>query len=118
MPPKYANREDGQEVAEDIYYYLAPLSNKVRIMIMLILERNGGRLSFTEIHQKLVECGMVISKPQLAYHLGILNNVGLIQHRFVRRSPQYSEYKLTRVGQKILDIARKIAQIAKRNKTS
>ncbi|MGQ4892728.1 MAG: hypothetical protein ACP6IP_09625 [Candidatus Njordarchaeia archaeon] len=98
------------EVIDHIGYYLGALNNKYRLAIMLLLEKNK-KLSFTEIHKKLVENGLILSKPQLAYHLGILTSARLVTNRYQRKNKTLTEYKLSQIGKKVLEIAKKTMKI-------
>ena len=98
------------EVLDHIGYYLGAMNNKYRLAIMLLLKKHE-KLSFTEIHKKLIENGLILSKPQLAYHLGILSSAELITNRYQRKNKTLSEYKLSPIGKKVLEIAKKTIEI-------
>ena len=104
--------EIDKEVVEHIGYYLGAINNKYRLAIMMILEKNEN-ISFTELHKKLVENGYILTKPQLAYHLGILSSARLISNKFNRRQKKLTQYKLTPIGRKVLEIAKKTIEVEK-----
>ncbi len=101
-----------KEVIDHINYYLGAIRNKVRLAIMFLLEKYG-ELAFSEIREKLVLNGYIISKPMLAYHLGVLSGARLIENRYSRKKKKLSQYKLSPIGKKVLEIAKKAIEVEK-----
>ena len=96
-----------REVVEHIHYYLGAIRNKVRLAILFILEKNEN-ISFSELHEKLIFNGYIISKSMLAYHLGVLSGANLIENEYNRKQKKLTQYKLTPIGKKILEIVKKM----------
>lgn len=96
-----------KEIVEHIHYYLGAIRNKVRLAILFILEKNEN-ISFSELHEKLIFNGYIISKSMLAYHLGVLSGANLIENKYSRKQKKLTQYKLTPIGKKILEIIKKM----------
>ena len=68
--------------------------SRLNVLIKLCDEPD---IAFNELSRKVK-----IDKGLLAYHVGVLKDVGLIQSRYERRSKKTSKYRLTPKGKKIL----------------
>jgi len=90
------------DIGKAISFYIRPLGNEIRLAIMFILNEKE-RLSFSEIHDELLKRGYIVTRAQLAYHLGLLRNSRLISNEFKREGQIFSRYKLTEIGKKILE---------------
>lgn len=88
---------------------MGAIRNKVRLAILFILEKNRN-ISFSELHEKPVFNGYIISKSILAYHLGVLPGANLIENEYSRKQKKLTRYRLTPIGKKILEIVKKWKQ--------
>ncbi|MEM3061663.1 MAG: winged helix-turn-helix domain-containing protein [Nitrososphaeria archaeon] len=73
------------------------LDNDYRLNILFTIA-NEPDISFNDIARKTG-----IEKGLLAYHLGVLKNVGLVEMEYSKRSKKLTKYKLTDEGKKIFE---------------
>ena len=83
------------EIKEKLRIYRA-LDNEIRLKILVMLY-NHPNITFSDL-AKLIN----LEKGLLAYHLGVLKNVGLVNCKYKRKSKKLSEYNLTRKGKKVV----------------
>ncbi|MEM0328491.1 MAG: winged helix-turn-helix domain-containing protein [Thermoproteota archaeon] len=67
--------EYSRQIPDEVKFAIRGLDHDVRYGILVCLLRNGGRLSFAELQEKLN-----ISKGRLAYHLGLLMDGALVRN--------------------------------------
>jgi len=67
--------EYSRQIPDEIKSAVRGLDHDIRCAILVCLLRNGGRLSFAELQEKLN-----ISKGRLAYHLGLLIDGALVRN--------------------------------------
>ncbi|MGC9346030.1 MAG: ArsR/SmtB family transcription factor [Candidatus Bathyarchaeales archaeon] len=85
------------------------LDNDDRLNILLTVSREPD-MAFNDIARKTG-----IDRGLLAYHLGVLKKVGLVEMEYERRSRKSTKYRLTEEG---TDILRKLKLIEKPVKLS
>ncbi|MBC7131342.1 winged helix-turn-helix transcriptional regulator [Candidatus Bathyarchaeota archaeon] len=73
------------------------LDNDYRLNILFTIA-NDPEISFNDIARKTG-----IEKSLLAYHLGVLKNIGLVEMEYSKRSKKLTKYRLTREGKDILE---------------
>ncbi|MEM3601347.1 MAG: winged helix-turn-helix domain-containing protein [Candidatus Bathyarchaeia archaeon] len=73
------------------------LDNDYRLNILFTVAEEPD-LSFNDIARKTG-----IEKALLAYHLGVLKHVGLVEMEYQKRSRKLTKYKLTEEGKEILE---------------
>ncbi|RLE68984.1 MAG: hypothetical protein DRJ43_04660 [Thermoprotei archaeon] len=84
-----------QEVREKLKVYRA-LDNEIRLRILLTLSKESP-LAFSDIVRRVG-----VEKGLLAYHIGVLKSVGLVECRYERHSSKLSKYWLTDKARKVL----------------
>lgn len=72
------------------------IDNDYRLNVLTRL-RDEPDIAFNDLAKK-----MRIDRALLAYHVGVLKDVGLIKSKYERRSKKSSKYRLTDEGIKIL----------------
>jgi DNA-binding transcriptional ArsR family regulator len=72
------------------------LDNDSRLKILYTI-LNEPDIAFNDIARKTE-----IDKPALAYHLGVLKNVGLVEMEYQKRSKKLTKYRVTEQGKEIL----------------
>ena len=82
------------------------LDNEDRLNILVTLYSNPD-ISFSDLARTVK-----IDKPLLAYHIGLLRHVGLIESKYERNSKKMTKYRLSGQALKIL----KELRIAKKGK--
>ena len=68
-----------------------------------VTKSSGKNILVEVIHDELLKRGYIVTRAQLAYHLGLLRNSRLISNEFKREGQIFSRYKLTEIGKKILE---------------
>jgi len=96
MEKTYLSKKDIKELREKLAIYRA-LDNDDRLNILFTIAKEPG-ISFNDISRKTG-----IEKPLLAYHLGLLKHVGLVEMRYQKRSKKSTMYNLTDKGKEILE---------------
>jgi DNA-binding transcriptional ArsR family regulator len=84
-----------QEARKILTIYRA-LDNDSRLKILYTI-LNEPDIAFNDIARKTE-----IDKPALAYHLGVLKNVGLVEMGYQKRSKKLTKYRVTEQGKEIL----------------
>ena len=72
------------------------IDNDYRLNVLTRL-RDEPDIAFNDLAKKVM-----IDRALLAYHVGVLKDVGLIESKYERRSKKSSKYRLTDEGIKIL----------------
>ncbi len=86
-----------QEAQRKLMLYGA-LNNPIRLDAFLLISENPG-MAFNDIAKKFKE-----DKALVAYHLGVLKTVGLVNFAYERKGrTSYSSYTLTDLAKKVLD---------------
>ncbi len=70
----------------------ASLRNPARVRVFVLIHDHPG-ISFNELARRLH-----VATGQMAYHVGMLRAGGLVDLRYVRRSKETSEYRLSPFG--------------------
>ncbi|MEM3590866.1 MAG: winged helix-turn-helix domain-containing protein [Candidatus Bathyarchaeia archaeon] len=73
------------------------LDNDYRLNILFTIADEPD-ISFNDIARKTG-----IEKGLLAYHLGVLKHVGLVEIEYSKRSKKITKYKLTDEGKRVLE---------------
>jgi len=85
----------GSEIRQRLKVYRA-IDNDVRLNALSVIA-NDSDIAFNDLAKKVgVETGL------LAYHIGVLKSVGLVESAYVRRSKKTSKYRLSEEGKRIL----------------
>ncbi|MEM0313263.1 MAG: winged helix-turn-helix domain-containing protein [Candidatus Bathyarchaeia archaeon] len=82
------------------------LDNDYRLNILFTVA-DEPELSFNDIARKTG-----IEKALLAYHIGVLKHVGLVEMEYQKRSRKLTKYKLTEEGKKILEKLKQMEKAA------
>ncbi|MBW1935825.1 MAG: winged helix-turn-helix transcriptional regulator [Candidatus Freyrarchaeum guaymaensis] len=81
------------------------LNNEDRLNILIALYNNPG-ISFNDLARSVK-----IDKPLLAYHVGLLRHVGLVESRYERSGRKTTKYRLTDQALKVLEELKVIEKI-------
>lgn len=90
-----------KELREKLKIY-SVLDNEDRLNILFTVAEKPD-ISFNDISRKTG-----IEKPLLAYHLGVLKHVGLVEMEYQKRSKKFTKYRLTEKGKEILEKLKEI----------
>ncbi|MEM2380884.1 MAG: winged helix-turn-helix domain-containing protein [Candidatus Nezhaarchaeales archaeon] len=83
------------ELREKLKVYRA-LDNDCRLNILITLS-NKPNIAFNDLARETS-----IEKGLLAYHLGVLKDVGLVESEYKRRSKKISMFRLTAKGKRVI----------------
>lgn len=83
------------ELCKKLKVYRA-LDNDHRLSILTILF-NEPDIAFNDLARKTK-----IERGLLAYHIGVLKDVGLVKSEYARKSKKFSKYRLTEEGIKVI----------------
>lgn len=72
------------------------MDNDHRLSILTVL-LNNPNIAFNDLARKTE-----IERGLLAYHVGVLKDVGLVEGEYKRESKKFSRYRLTDEGTKVL----------------
>jgi DNA-binding transcriptional ArsR family regulator len=84
------------EEARRMLTIYSALDNDSRLKILCTIF-NEPDIAFNDIARKTE-----MDKPALAYHLGVLKNVGLVEMEYQKRSKKLTKYRVTKEGEEIL----------------
>lgn len=84
------------EEARRMLTIYSALDNDSRLKILYTIF-NEPDIAFNDIARKTE-----MDKPALAYHLGVLKNVGLVEMEYQKRSKKLTKYRVTKEGEEIL----------------